>query len=135
MRLTVGKELAYRLNGLTPCLSHIICKSPCPAPTPPGCIPIAHVPGILQDAGETLRDHEDVRHRVFNFPRNTEMTLDKVLHPLQVHTKLLSSLESGTPAIVLTRGEQILAAKIKESLLLKSQRGAYINLYGEQIGQ
>ena len=105
----IGQMLTHRLGGVAPGLGDIIRKGPCPAPASPWCIAIAKVPGIVQDASEALRDDKDVCHGVFHFPRNTEMALNEILHPLQVHEKLMPTWQSGVPAIALTRSAQVVA--------------------------
>ena len=127
--------MAHRLGSVAPSLGDIICKSPCPAPTPPGCIAIAKVPGVLQDASEALRDDKNVSHRVIHFPWNTEVALNEVLRPLEVHEKLMPPGQSRVSAIALTRSGQVFAAKIKKSFLFKSEGMVILSLHVEEAGQ
>ena len=74
--------MAHRRGSVAPGLGDIIRKSPGPAPTPPGRIAIAEIPGVLQDTSEALRDDKNVCHGVVHFPWDTEVALNEILHPL-----------------------------------------------------
>ena len=48
--------------------------------------------------------------------------MDEVLHPFQIRQKLLASMSGGTSAVLLAGRQQVLAAEIKQCLLLKTER-------------